>query len=418
MNKIKILFGTVLVLLLALLITACSGEAIGVKGVTIDENGNVIVEYADQSTEAFGTVKLPEPEKPITITNQFVNEEKHLIVEFSDGTKKDLGYVGVEVKVEVEPPLYKVVFYDISGNKLSEQEVYKGKSAKAPAAPEIKDMVFTGWDKEFTSVTENLEIRPQYTGAAIFTVTFKDEKGNVLSTQQVITGYGATAPTPPTREDTIFDGWDKKFDKITADLTVTAKYRAKKNLTVTFTDYSGLVLKTETVKEGNKATAPTAPTREGYVFTGWSASLENVTANKTVTAQYKLNSGSNIVDIAYTLGANNTVTLTYTVKGTVKFCGMEGTVSVPAGFTFKSLTQGDGATANYKDGKIYFMFASNSGKNVTKDTVIMTLTFSYDASVSSAEFTTTVSDIYDQEYVKVEHKIIGETVKVLFVETF
>ena len=412
MNKLKLTIGLIIVLLLTLVFTACSGEAIGVKGVTVDDNGNVIVEYADGSTQAFGTVAIPEPEKPVTIKNQYVNEEKHLIVEFSDGTSKDLGYVGVEVQVEVEPPLYKVTFYDLNGNKLSEQEVYKGKSAKAPTAPEIKDMVFTGWDKDFSNVTENLEIRPQYTGAATYTVTFKDEKGNVLSTQTVITGYGATAPTPPTREDTIFDGWDKKFDKITSDLTVTAKYRAKKTFTVTFADYSGLVLKTETVKETGSATAPSTPTREGYTFTGWSSGLDNITSNKTLTAQYKLNSGNNIVDIAYKLGANNTVTLTYTVKGTVKFCGMEGEVVIPSGFTFKSLTQGDGATANHKDGKVYFMFASNNGQNVTKETTLFTLTFSYTDAVNAADFTTNVSDMYDQNYTKVEFKVIGDTVKV------
>ena len=67
MNKLKLTIGLIIVLLLTLVFTACSGEAIGVKGVTVDDNGNVIVEYADGSTQAFGTVAIPEPEKPVTM---------------------------------------------------------------------------------------------------------------------------------------------------------------------------------------------------------------------------------------------------------------------------------------------------------------------------------------------------------------
>ena len=133
--KTKLILGLIALLMLTLLLAACTGEMIGVKGVAVDENGNVIVEYLDGSTKAFGTVTLPEAEEPVTITNKYVNDDKHLIVEYSNGTSEDLGYVGVEVKVEVtvevEPPLYTVTFYDISGNKISEQEVYKGKGAKA-----------------------------------------------------------------------------------------------------------------------------------------------------------------------------------------------------------------------------------------------------------------------------------------------
>lgn len=59
--------------------------------------------------------------------------------------------------------------------------------------------------------------------------------------------------------------------------------------TVTFVDYDGTVLKAETVESGKSATAPTDPTRDGYAFTGWDKSFDNVTADLTVTAQYERN---------------------------------------------------------------------------------------------------------------------------------
>ena len=57
--------------------------------------------------------------------------------------------------------------------------------------------------------------------------------------------------------------------------------------TVTFKDADGKVIKTEKVAEGKSATAPAAPAREGYEFTGWDVEFTKVTSDMTVTAQYK-----------------------------------------------------------------------------------------------------------------------------------
>ncbi len=65
---------------------------------------------------------------------------------------------------------------------------------------------------------------------------------------------------------------------------VTAEY------TVTFTDWDGNVLKIQTgVKSGESAVAPKAPTREGYTFVGWDKPFNNVNGNITVTASYVKN---------------------------------------------------------------------------------------------------------------------------------
>ena len=59
--------------------------------------------------------------------------------------------------------------------------------------------------------------------------------------------------------------------------------------TVTFVDYDGDVLKTETVVSGGSATAPANPTREGYTFIGWDLPFNQVTTTLTITAQYQQN---------------------------------------------------------------------------------------------------------------------------------
>lgn len=64
----------------------------------------------------------------------------------------------------------------------------------------------------------------------------------------------------------------------------------KAKFTVTFKDYDGRILKTEEVTEGESATAPEAPIRAGYTFSGWSSNYNNVKSNITITAQYNINS--------------------------------------------------------------------------------------------------------------------------------
>ena len=56
------------------------------------------------------------------------------------------------------------------------------------------------------------------------TVTFVDKDNQVLSTQTVIDGQFAIAPKPPVCEGLAFNGWDKEYFNVKADLTVKATY--------------------------------------------------------------------------------------------------------------------------------------------------------------------------------------------------
>lgn len=72
------------------------------------------------------------------------------------------------------------------------------------------------------------------------------------------------------------------------DIYIDVDYElSKATYTVTFMDWNGTVLKTQTVEEGSSATAPSNPTRDGYTFIGWSESYTNVTSNLTIMAQYE-----------------------------------------------------------------------------------------------------------------------------------
>ena len=75
-------------------------------------------------------------------------------------------------------------------------------------------------------------------------------------------------------------------DAATSALTSAINALAEQTYTVTFIGKDGQELKKETVKKGESATAPEAPVVDGFTFSGWSGSFENVTADVTITAQY------------------------------------------------------------------------------------------------------------------------------------
>lgn len=75
----------------------------------------------------------------------------------------------------------------------------------------------------------------------------------------------------------------------TGEDRLTRATEAEEKAAVTFKDYNGKVLETQEVNYGEKANAPKTPTREGYTFTGWDKNFNKITGNVTITAQYRKN---------------------------------------------------------------------------------------------------------------------------------
>ena len=117
-------------------------------------------------------------------------------------------------------------------------------------------------------------------------VEFVDWDGTILATMKVPNGEAATAPDAPTREGYTFIGWDKDFSSVTEDMTVTALYQINR-YGVRFYDWNDTLLKTDSVDYQSAATAPADPTREGYTFLGWDKDFSSITADLDVYAQYE-----------------------------------------------------------------------------------------------------------------------------------
>ena len=119
-------------------------------------------------------------------------------------------------------------------------------------------------------------------------VTFVDNEGAVIDTQYVDYGTAATAPQVPERLGYVFDGWDRSFDAVTEDVTVTAQYT--KARIVTFADTDGTVLKQESVRDGEAATAYQFGASDippaGYERAGWDKAFDHITEDTVVYVNY------------------------------------------------------------------------------------------------------------------------------------
>ncbi len=203
---------------------------------------------------------------------------------------------------------FTVRFLNADGTVFNEQIVKYGESATrplgTPAVPaddaEWDYIDFYDWDKDFSNVTSNLDVRPIFNKVKQkYTVQFLDWDNTVLKSTSVEYGATPTAPASPTRESTaqydyIFQGWTPQIDVVTGEATYKAVYFSElRKYTITWKNYDGTVIETDeripygTLPEYNGST-PVKPQDDEYryEFADWDTAVSEVTGEKTYTATY------------------------------------------------------------------------------------------------------------------------------------
>ena len=149
----------------------------------------------------------------------------------------------------------------------------------APTVPDgatIKSCVLTGKATASSDKVSSIKINNQSITVSTSGYNFTID----LGTDTSITSVTATMTK---------SGWSTYNVKFT-NMTYTVTYDLNLvTYTVTFKDWDGTVLKTETVGSGGSASAPIIPKREGYTFYDWDNNYDNVTSDLIITAQYRKN---------------------------------------------------------------------------------------------------------------------------------
>lgn len=181
---------------------------------------------------------------------------------------------------------YTVTFMDGEKVLETFTNVPHGDTVTAPEVPKKDGKTFSKWDKDFSKVTSDLTINAVY-DVDTFMVTFKDGEKvletQTVEYEAAATAPDTARLSPP--EGMHFAEWDKDFSKVTEDIEVSAVYELNE-YTVTFKN-GETTLKTEMVKHGFAATPPNVYDTATKKFVGWDKSFDNVTSDIIVNAKFE-----------------------------------------------------------------------------------------------------------------------------------
>lgn len=212
---------------------------------------------------------------------------------------------------------------------------------------------FMGWTidgktivKDFEKVTGPVKYTALYNEIANeYTVTWKNDNGDVLETDKNVPygttpSYDGNTPVAKNIEEGktyTFVGWTPEVSEVKGDAEYTAVYStADKTYTVKFDAAGGSAVADATVGHGEKISANTATTREGFRLAGWALKdttnvlnfdefvvEENITLVaqwiQQVTAAFDTN-GGNVID-PKTVDINSEITVADPVKAGYVFDG-------------------------------------------------------------------------------------------------
>ena len=204
----------------------------------------------------------------------------------------------------VVPDTYKLSYYD--GSTLLKAEQYAAGADIADYTPDPKmGYTFNGWtgmpaDKKMPA--EDLVVFADWQ-AKEHTITlyanhgqFADGTEQFVDTVPYGTKLAGVVPAEPTREGYTFDGWLNNDGMPTTipdtmpdiNISLTAKWTVN-SYTITFDSKGGSPVSPITLPYGEEVTTPAEPTREGFIFKGWSPDVPDTMPAKdmTVVAQWE-----------------------------------------------------------------------------------------------------------------------------------
>ena len=180
---------------------------------------------------------------------------------------------------------YTVTFMD-GKTVLKTEKVQHGSAATAPEVPKKDGKTFSKWDKDFKNITSDLTINAVY-DVDTFTVTFKDGEKvletQTVEYEAAATAPDTARLLPP--EGMHFAKWDKDFSKVTEDIEVSAVYEL--NVYTVIFKNGETTLTADRVKHGSAATAPNVFDTPTAKFVGWDKSFDNVTSDLIVNAKFE-----------------------------------------------------------------------------------------------------------------------------------
>ena len=205
-----------------------------------------------------------------------------------------------------------ITFNTDGGSAISAIEVKNGEIVELPEAPKKEGYKFVGWsNKEGNIVTKGTKVKKNITlkaewisnDAKTITAQFDTTGGNLIDNIIIEKGKIILLPINPTREGYTFIGWvDSNGNIVTSNMVVNSNVILKaiwvsndaETVKLNFDTDGGNVIKGLIFEKGKGILLPIAPTKTGYVFSGWVDGNGNpiakdtiITSNMTIKALWK-----------------------------------------------------------------------------------------------------------------------------------
>ena len=291
--------------------------------ITFDTDGGSAI---DAITQDYGTA-VQAPADPTKAGYTFKG--------WSPELPKTMPAQDVTVKAQWTVNQYTISFDTDGGSAIDAITQDYGTAVKAPADPTKTGYTFKGWSPELpaTMPAKDMTVKAQWT-VNQYTITFNTRGGTAIDAITLDYGAKVTAPKAPTKKGFTFNGWKPALPaRMPAkDMTVRASWKVNQ-YTITFNTRGGTAIDAITLDYGAKVTAPKAPTKRGYTFTGWKPALparmpaKNLkvkagwTAN-TYSVVFNRNGGKGAMKAqAFTYGAAKRLTGNTFVRTNFRFVG-------------------------------------------------------------------------------------------------
>lgn len=213
-------------------------------------------------------------------TSMNINGEKKPTGDFT----VTLGIEGTTSVIYLDPikaplPEYTVEYVDHDGTSLLTAKVKDGEAAPIPdAIPERQGYTFVGWNNNPSEIHSNMTMTAVYVKNK-YAVAFVDWNSESVVLQQYSYGDPILPPEPKCPEGYDFKGWDILLDgnAIVTENVVACAVFEPKQFEVSFVDYDGKVIDTQTIEYGQTADLPDAlEDLEDRSFICWSIDTDTV----------------------------------------------------------------------------------------------------------------------------------------------
>ncbi len=214
--------------------------------------------------------------QPTKVGNYFVKWQNDL-------TEMPAGDLAIAAEWATES--YTLTFADLYGNVVDDMTVKYGDTITVPAGLVREGYVFDGWSPALAETIGDLGnngdtvVYKAQWSLDTFTITIKLDGGNIAgeTADVVITkeyGENVEFTDKPVKEGHTFVDWSVTIPATmpAEDMTITAIWQTN-NYTINFNTDGGSDVVSVTAPYGTAITAPEAPTKEGYVFAGWSEEI-------------------------------------------------------------------------------------------------------------------------------------------------